>query len=218
MGSRWRVSYIPKPRSIVANICRLTERDSLNERPIFLQSNFMLLGIAQSFLHLYYDYGRIEPARPKLRDSDLIPLEFTPAIDILRVRSPKRAIFVARSALIITLSTFVNYIVFLRRIAFYSTLWFARLVWDVPRSSEPSFIPPYHWSLIVMAFTSSVWLMSLWEISNLAFSIWVSQPPLKKGAPLTSESRDPNASLLNGLKSKKSFVKVCLVIVTLFFY
>ena len=43
----------------------------------------------------------------------------------------------------------------------------------------------------------------LWAVGNTAFSIFMVKEPVKNGKPLTSESKDPNGSLLNGLKSKK---------------
>jgi nucleoporin NDC1 len=44
-------------------------------------------------------------------------------------------------------------------------------------------------------------------MSNLLFSSFLGQPPLKKGRPLTDEAKDPNGSLINGLKAKKELVK-----------
>ena len=36
----------------------------------------------------------------------------------------------------------------------------------------------------------------------------MAKAPLKNGQPLTFEAKDPNGSLLNGLKSKKPSIKV----------
>ena len=52
-------------------------------------------------------------------------------------------------------------------------------------------------------------LLCIWEFSNAVFSAYVAQEPLKKDQPLTNDSRDPNGSLLNGLRSKKEIAKVC---------
>lgn len=48
----------------------------------------------------------------------------------------------------------------------------------------------------------------VWSSGNTAFSVFMVREPLKDGNPLTSESKDPNGSLLNGLKSKKLSIKV----------
>lgn len=52
-------------------------------------------------------------------------------------------------------------------------------------------------------------LILMWEFANAAFSTYVSQEPLKNDRPITYESRDPNGSLLTGLKGKKLQTKVC---------
>ncbi|KAL2370026.1 nuclear envelope protein [Blastomyces gilchristii SLH14081] len=53
----------------------------------------------------------------------------------------------------------------------------------------------------------SVLLVTLWQVSNLLFSTFLGQAPLKKGQPLTNESKDPNGSLINGLKAKRDVVR-----------
>ncbi|KAI4246463.1 MAG: hypothetical protein LQ352_006385 [Teloschistes flavicans] len=40
---------------------------------------------------------------------------------------------------------------------------------------------------------------------------YVAQEPLKRGQPLSEDSKDPNGSLINGLKAKKTAVKVSLL-------
>ncbi len=47
----------------------------------------------------------------------------------------------------------------------------------------------------------------MWMLGNSAFSIFLVKEPLKNGKPLTSEAKDQNGSLLNGLKSKKPVIK-----------
>jgi nucleoporin NDC1 len=51
-------------------------------------------------------------------------------------------------------------------------------------------------------------LVALWQFVNTAFDLYIAQEPLKSNQPITSESKDPNGTLLNGLKSKKEAVKV----------
>jgi len=52
-------------------------------------------------------------------------------------------------------------------------------------------------------------LVLLWEFVNKAFDVYIAQEPLKNNKPITSDSKDPNGTLLNGLKSKKETAKVC---------
>jgi hypothetical protein len=53
-------------------------------------------------------------------------------------------------------------------------------------------------------------LSLLWDISDIFFTMQLTREPLKNGQPLTTESKDPNGSLLNGLKSKKARISVSL--------
>ncbi len=53
--------------------------------------------------------------------------------------------------------------------------------------------------------------MIMWEFANAAFGVFVSQEPLKKGRPLTDDTKDSNGSLLAGLKAKKNFPRVRFV-------
>jgi nucleoporin NDC1 len=55
---------------------------------------------------------------------------------------------------------------------------------------------------------SSILLSFIWLAGNTAFSIFLVKEPIKNGRPLSSDSKDPNGSLLNGLKSKKLPIKV----------
>ena len=60
----------------------------------------------------------------------------------------------------------------------------------------------------------SIWasflFCTLWDITDLALTLQLEKGPFKNGQPLTSESKDPNGSLVNGLKSKKPRVHVCV--------
>ncbi|KAL9073239.1 MAG: hypothetical protein Q9161_003071 [Pseudevernia consocians] len=98
------------------------------------------------------------------------------------------------------------YAVFIRRAAWSCSLYLAALLWDVP-ASQLSYIPPYHYSLILRSSTSSALLTTIWEFSNTIFSAYLVQEPLKREQPLTSDSKDPNASLLNGLRAKREVIR-----------
>ena len=176
--------------------CSLTERDELNERPIFLRSTFLILGLAQAILHLYEDHA-IEKIRLDYTFGSR-SREFPTAEDFFKQEISKTLLFSARKAAMICLSSMVLYVLFLRQIAWYWSLWLARLVWDVSKSSEPPTMPPYHYTVLFRAFTSNIWLMCLWEVSNLAFSAYVAQSPLKRGKPITSDSQDPNGTKPDG--------------------
>jgi nucleoporin NDC1 len=86
---------------------------------------------------------------------------------------------------------------------------FAKLFWDFPRSAAdpPGLIPPVNPLLITRTLFSGGLLVLLWQTTNLFFSVFLSKEPLKRGQPLTAEVKDPNGSLLNGLKAKKETVR-----------
>lgn len=62
--------------------------------------------------------------------------------------------------------------------------------------------------LMVRCVIAGTLLSLIWATGNTAFSIFMAKAPLKNGKPLTSDSRDPNGSLLNGLKNKKLSIQV----------
>lgn len=104
--------------------------------------------------------------------------------------------------------TFVLYHVILRSLAWSWTLMFFRPFYALPKSN----LPPANWPSDLFLFGRCMYggiLVSLlWAVGNAAFTASMAREPLKNGKALTSESKDPNGSLLNGLKSKKSTVKV----------
>ncbi|EGE79184.1 nuclear envelope protein [Blastomyces dermatitidis ATCC 18188] len=187
------------------------ERAKLNERPIYLHCFYALLAITQSIFHLYFDWDKIHiPVSKRSANSanhsthELEPLP-------VRIRKAVPQVLydaVIRSSVTAVVGPFI-YMLFLRRIAWSWVLSFAKLFWNFPRSAAdpPGLIPPLHILLILRAATSGVLLVTLWQVSNLLFSTFLGQAPLKKGQPLTNESKDPNGSLLNGLKAKRDVVR-----------
>ncbi|PGH07882.1 nucleoporin NDC1 [Blastomyces parvus] len=197
------------------------ERAKLNERPIYLHCFYALLAITQSILHIYFDWDKIHI--PVSKRSATSASQSTHELEPLPVRIRKAVPQVLYDAVIRSLATAVVgpfiYMLFLRRIAWSWVLSFAKLFWNFPRSAAdpPGLIPPLHILLLLRAATSGVLLVTLWQVSNLLFSTFLGQAPLKKGQPLTNESKDPNGSLINGLKAKRdvvqtfAFWELCLI-------
>ena len=196
---------------------RAYERPRLNENPIALRSLYICLAVAQAGLHLYRDYDRIPMPEKEVATSHS---EQQPASKV-----PKPLLTIANNASVIAQRT-VN--LALSGIVFSAVIYFAvirRTAWSwayaigrtlfrqlPPKASPTGFIHVV--GLMWQALFSSVMLILLWELSNTIFTIFVTEPPLKRGQPLTSEvkdttgmivsrSKDPNGSLLNGLKAKK---------------
>ncbi|KKK21534.1 nuclear envelope protein [Aspergillus rambellii] len=187
------------------------ERANLNERPIYVYTCHLLLAIAQSVAHLYYDYDRvpIPVAKPTPGATDQRTHPINSVSKRIQAALPK----LMRDGLVrstsVALFCPVAYTFFLRRPAWSYTMYFAKLFWDFPRSAAdpPGLIPPINPLLIARTVVSGGFLVLCWQTTNLFFSIFISKEPLKRGQPLTAEAKDPNGSLLNGLKAKKETVR-----------
>lgn len=180
-----------------------------------------MFAIVQSCLHLYYDYDNVSlpintkqveyvtprPAHVRAwliaRLEPLLPM-FSVNLDSILLSVPHN---IGLRTLCVSLVAPLIYSLLIRRTAWDWSLAFAALLWDVP-SSHLSFIPPHYPSLMLRSMTSGILLFFLWESSNALFASYVAREPIKKTQPFTSESRDPNGTLLIGLKSKKEIPKV----------
>lgn len=101
----------------------------------------------------------------------------------------------------------VVYALALRRTAWAVNLAVAKWVFTLPRSSKLSQHSPFVGDLIVRFFVEGALLLFLWEFASLTFSTYMSLAPEKRGVPLTTESKDSNGSLLQGLKQKREYTR-----------
>lgn len=181
----------------------------------------MLLAIAQSIVHLYYDYDRvpIPVVKPDSGASDRRTHPLQPVSKRIQRALPEMIRGgLTRSALVAAICP-LAYVLLLRRPAWSFTLYFAKLFWNFPRSAAdpPGVIPDFGVGMIVRTAISGALLTLCWQSANLFFSMFISKEPLKLGQPLTSEAKDPNGSLLTGLKAKKetvrafAFWELCLI-------
>ncbi|MCJ1414619.1 hypothetical protein MMC32_000946 [Xylographa parallela] len=165
-----------------------------------------MLATTQALVHLYYDYDRIVlpigPPGPVAGPDGNSNDKKTP-LDQLKLTARARIINVTTRAVAISILGPFLYALCIRWIAWPWTVRIARVIWNIQRDSPPPRFPPYHIGLILRSLTAGLMLLCIWEFSNIAFGAYVAQAPLKNGQPLTTDSRDPNGSLLNGLKSKK---------------
>ena len=172
-----------------------------------------MLAITQSGLHLYYNYDSVTlPVTQAKNDtiSGQPPKQEHPLSQMKTLLPSLSRKIGIRAAGMAVLGPFI-YAFFIRRAAWSCSLYLAALLWDVP-ASQLSYIPPYHYSLILRSSTSSALLTTLWEFSNTIFSAYLVQEPLKREQPLTSDSKDPNASLLNGLRAKREIIRVSSIV------
>ncbi|KAL4809039.1 nucleoporin protein Ndc1-Nup [Aspergillus unguis] len=188
------------------------ERATLNERPIYIYTYHLLLAIAQSVAHLYSDYDRIPVAIAKRSAADGEDEKTHPAQSISKRMHVDVPLAVKdgllRSTILAAICPAV-YVFFLRRRTWSYTMSFAKLFWDFPRSAAdpPSILLPVKPPLIARTMFSGALLVLCWQTTNVFFSLFLSQEPLKRGQPLTTTTKDPNGSLLDGLKAKKETVR-----------
>lgn len=201
----------------VINHGRAHERARLNERAIAFRTIFVMLGVVQSFVHLFSDRDRVPSPTRKVRLDPKAAPSIT-AVDspiaILKSSIPSIIFRLAWTAVLFPIGATVLYLVTpLRSIAWYISFDVLRYVYFLPakqRGHYTGFSPiiPFFWALL----SQTALLVLLWEFTNAAFSAYISQPPERRSQPLTSDDKnlkvkDPNGSLITGLKSKKDFAR-----------
>ena len=185
--------------------------DKLNERPIYLRYVFLLMAVAQSFAHLWDDFSivTIPVSRvPAPSDTDYR----THRIESLPNQLQSALIPILRRTLIVSCGTSLAapffYTLLFRRKFWSCHLFFAKLIFNLSRSNaRPVGYPPSSFGLMYRSFTSGFLLVLTWQATSFLFTALLAQEPLKKDQPLSAGSRDPNGTLLNGLKTKKYIVK-----------
>jgi nucleoporin NDC1 len=190
------------------------ERPRLNERPIYLTTYFIFLAITQAGCHIYYDYDRIDlpvkktkPEAGATTNAQVV----TPPYVSLRAQLPSLAVSSIRRSLTMSIASPVIYLFTVREFVWSWTLMFAKLLWNLPKATSLPLVSPFHWTLLIRTWWGGAMLIMIWEVANAAFTLYVAQEPLKNERPLTYESRDPNGSLLTGLKGKKLQTRVRII-------
>jgi nucleoporin NDC1 len=184
------------------------DRARLNEKPLFFTWHFIILGCMQAFLHLFYDFDRLSLGFVKAKETGKGSDSTVQLKQFLMGSSPP--IFIrslTQSAAAVVLSVLI-YPTFMRGFVWRTTLVFLRPFYNLPKTNMlPSTWPFNAWVLWQCAWVGFL-LLIVWSVGNEAFSTFLVREPLKNGQPLTSESKDPNGSLLNGLKSRKLPIRV----------
>jgi nucleoporin NDC1 len=84
---------------------------------------------------------------------------------------------------------------------------FGRSFISLAKTAKPTGLAPFA-PLVAKFVVEGTLLVLLWEFANKAFDLYIAQEPLKNDKPITDDSKDPNGTLLNGLKAVKRAVKV----------
>ena len=193
------------------------DRTRLNERALYLVVHVVCVGAVNAVLHLFWDSDRL-----LLRTARSVGGSGSGSVDAVSARGNKSQLYRALAlrlpflmlsactrALVGLATSFIVYTFFLRPFAWRFTLALFRPFYSLPKSSLPPMVKPYFTTLnyLPRCFQAGFMFTLLVVISNAAFSIFLVNEPLKDGKPLTADSKDPNGSLLNGLKSKKDKIK-----------
>ena len=167
----------------------------------------------QAWIHLIQDYDRI--VLPISESMPRTGLDVggegfkASALDRIKAELPRRTQAGFLRCLSMAFIGPVCYSLFLRRTVWSWTISIVKPFLGLPRSSLglPN-VPPYHINLILRSVLAGFLLVLLWETSIVAFEAFLAQEPLKQGIPLTQASKDPNGTLISGLKSKRPILQV----------
>ncbi|KAK3690660.1 hypothetical protein LTR37_019028 [Vermiconidia calcicola] len=189
----------------------------LNENPIFLRAVFFCLAVAQTAVHLGRGEDRIpipvkEEAPMAAQQQQTAASKVPKSLQALQARLPAIGLRTLKLAIPTLAFTLPVYFLILRPLLwpyFYTIghFFFQSKLAQQSRPTGLTDVPRLVWQCL----TSSATLILLWEISNATFTIHVARPPLSKAGdePLTGlmitgeKGKDPNGSLISGLKAKK---------------
>jgi nucleoporin NDC1 len=218
MFSAWLYSEIYTWSSTAADrlsfteLGRAHERLKLNERPLYFRFLFVALAVAQTGVHLWKDYDRINiPAmQPKKLDElaagSTVKKGPKPRLVLLKQLQPM-LITAAGLTLFVTISGTLCYFLGPRQLLWDYYYSFSRNFISLAKTSKPTGLAPFA-PLVAKFVVEGTLLVLLWEFANKAFDLYIAQEPLKNDKPITDDSKDPNGTLLNGLKAVKRAVKV----------
>ncbi|KAF3007762.1 hypothetical protein E8E13_010132 [Curvularia kusanoi] len=191
---------------------RAHERLKLNERPLYLRFLFVALAFAQTGVHLWRDYDRIDMPAMQPRKLNEVTAEGSvkkgpkPRVVLLQQLKP---LFVTAAGLtfFVTITGTILYFMGPRQLLWDYYYSFSRNFISLAKTSKPTGLAPFA-PLVAGFIIEGALLVLLWEFANKAFDLYIAQEPLKRDKPITNDSKDPNGTLLNGLKSNKATNKV----------
>lgn len=191
------------------------DRARLNERALYLVVHVVCVGAVNAAMHLFRDSDRLllgtarSNAAAAGSSGSGSAGKTTQLYSTLLYQLPRLIFSACTRAIAGLLASIILYNFFVRPFAWRFTLALFRPFFSLPKSSLPPSMTPYFSTMTFLprCFQAGFLFSLLLVISNAAFSLFLVNEPLKDGKPLTSDSKDPNGSLLNGLKSKKDKIK-----------
>lgn len=188
--------------------------DRLNEKPIFFRFYVSGLAICAASVHLYSGQSNLylpvsrvaSSPTPENALQSTHPLESVPS----QLSTKVKTIWIRIGAVLVytIISPFV-YSPPLIRWTFWSThLFFAKIYFNISHAdSTYRGYPPLGVRYLLANFLAGLLLVLTWETTTFILLRSLTQEPTKSGLPLSSFSKDPNGTLLNGLRAKRDVVK-----------
>lgn len=188
--------------------------DMLNEKPIFFRLYALTLAFAYAGSHLYRGNSSLIIPVSKLpaKQSQEATTSTTHPLEPIQAQLQRRIVpATIRSASIAGICIVVA--PFLNGLLFRNTFWqlhlmLAKPFFNLSRANahpigHPYLGPPY----LARCMWAGFLLILTWELTSSLFLIYFNQEPTKKGLPLSAASKDPNGTLLNGLRAKRDVVR-----------
>ena len=187
------------------------DRPRLNERPLFLACYLGACAFFQTATHYRIDIDRLDFGISKSSNNDSQQKAVSglqKSFQTVFLQLPGVLAACVRRAVSALLLCLLVYYFLVRSFAWGWTLAFLRPFYNLPKTTIVPSTWPTDVYLLVRCIYAGTLMNFVWSAGNTAFSVFMVKEPLKNNKPLTTESKDPNGSLLNGLKSKKLSIKV----------
>ncbi|KIW67273.1 hypothetical protein PV04_06538 [Phialophora macrospora] len=188
--------------------------DVLNERPIFFRLYALLLAIVYAGLHQYRGRSSllIPVSKLPVTPSPEARAQDTHSLLPVQTRIQQRIIpAVVQSAIVSLSMMFVSpfiYGLFLRNVFWRIHLAIAKLFYNLSRANaHPIGYPLLGLAYLVRSVVAGFLLGLTWELTSNLLLVYLCQEPTKSGMPLSASSKDPNGTLLSGLKAKRDVVR-----------
>ncbi|KAK8133385.1 hypothetical protein PG984_005397 [Apiospora sp. TS-2023a] len=181
-------------------------RARLNERALFYTVSLTLLGIFEGIMHSALDYDRLLLGSVKAKSDEKENgngSKEDPFEKLVKC-APRLVMRAATNSIGVCLANYLTiYSLFFRRTAWWWTMTLFRPLYNLPKTNIPPSSGPWSVWMLFRSILAGFLLCLLWNFGNATLTLRLAKEPIKNGQPLTAESKDPNGSLLNGLKAKK---------------
>lgn len=170
---------------------RTFEPPTLNERYIYFTLFSIYVATLYSGVHLFLDYGHL---RFRIQAMDI------PAQKRLMDRAGDLTTVTVFYAIFVTITFPVVYFIF-RSAIWGWCLFFGRYIIKLNRMN--SYVAsPFGFRMLLDCLLSSFVLIWLWEVTNTAFSVYMSLQPRHNGQFISERSANKNETLVIGLSDK----------------